>query len=296
MNIEHLKTFQEIIKLGNFSEAAKKLGISQPAVSFQIQKLEQELGIRLIDRSQRAITLTKAGKRLLRFAEAVEGERENLRQDLEQMREDISGDLLIAASTIPGEYLLPTLLAKFKQRHPAVKIQVDVSDSLTVMSRIRDNTYEVGFCGITPEGKDLASFKIAGDEIVLIVFPGHPFAHKEEVSPEELEGEPLIFREATSGTQRSLESLLARGGADIRKWSPQLVLGSTQSVIAAVTAGAGIGFVSNLAIKGSPVKQVRVRGLRLTRDFYGVYRQERAASRLLDEFISFVKTETSYNG
>src|SRR4030043_2124160 len=95
MNIEHLKTFQEIIRLGNFSEAAKKLGISQPAVSFQIQKMEQELGIRLIDRSQRAITRTKAGKRLLRFAEAVEGEREKLKQDLEQMREDISGDLPI---------------------------------------------------------------------------------------------------------------------------------------------------------------------------------------------------------
>ena len=295
MNIEHLKTFQEIVRLGNFSEAAKKLGISQPAVSFQIQKLEQELGIRLIDRSQRAITPTKAGKRLLRFAEAVEGEREKLRQDLEQMREDISGDLLIAASTIPGEYLLPTLLAKFKQRHPAVKIQVDVSDSLTVINRIRDNTYEVGFCGIAPEGKDLASFKTASDEIVLIVFPGHPFAGKEEVSPEELEGEPLIFREATSGTQRNLENLLARGGADIKKWSPQMVLGSTQSVIAAVAAGAGIGFVSNLAIKGSTVKQVRVRGLRLTRDFYCVYRQERVVSRLLEVFINFMQSYEKSN-
>lgn len=290
MNIEHLKTFQEIIRLGSFSEVAKKLGISQPAVSFQVQKLEQELGIRLIDRSQRSITPTKAGKRLLRFAEAVEGEREKLRQDIEQMREDVSGDLQIGASTIPGEYLLPTLLAKFKQQYPAVKIQVDVSDSLTVISRVRDNTYEIGFCGIAPEGKDLESFKIASDEIVLIVFPDHPFARKEEILLEELEGEPLIFREATSGTQRNLESLLARGGVDIKKWTPQLVLGSTQSVIAAVAAGAGIGFVSNLAIKGIQVKQVKVRGLRLTRDFYCVYRQERAVSRLLEVFIDFVRS------
>ncbi|OGN96987.1 MAG: hypothetical protein A2Y89_04765 [Chloroflexi bacterium RBG_13_51_18] len=296
MNIEHLKTFQEIVRLGSFSEVAKELGISQPAVSFQIQKLEQELGIRLIDRSQKVIMLTKAGKRLLNFAESVEGEREKLRQDLEQMREDISGDLLIGASTIPGEYLLPTLLAKFKQRNPAVKIQLDVSDSLTVISRIRDNTYEVGFCGITPEGKDLASFKIAEDEIVPIVFPGHPFANRDEISPQEMEGEPLIFREATSGTQQSLTSLLGRDGTDIKKWKPQLVLGSTQSVISAVAAGAGIGFVSNLAIKGSPVKQVRVRGLRLTRDFYCIYRQERVVSRLLEVFIDFMKTETLQRG
>jgi len=295
MNIEHLKTFREIARLGSFSEVAREMGISQPAVSFQVQKLEQELGIRLIDRSQKTITLTKAGERLLRFAEAVEGEREKLRGDLEQMREDISGDLLIGASTIPGEYLLPKMLAVFKQRHPAVKIQADISDSVTVINRVRDNTYEVGFCGIPPEGKDLAFFKIAGDEIIPIVAPGHPFANRDEVSPEELEGEALIFREATSGTQRSLESLLGRVGIDIKKWAPQLVLGSTRSVIAAVSAGAGIGFVSSLAIKGSGVKSARIKGLRLTRDFYCVYRQERVVSRLLEAFIDFIKTYEKSN-
>jgi DNA-binding transcriptional LysR family regulator len=300
MNIDHLKTFQEIVRLGSFSEAAKKLAISQPAVSFQIQKLEQEFGIRLIDRSQRAITLTKAGRRLLRFAEAVEAEREQLQHDLEQMREEISGDLLIAASTIPGEFLLPPLLAEFKQRHPAVKIQVDASDSLTVISRIRDNTYEVGFCGIAPEGRDLAFFKIASDEIVLIVSPEHPFTRKGEVSPDELEGEPFISREATSGTQRSLESLLLQAGLDIRKWVPNLVLGSSQAVVSAVGVGAGIAFVSNLAIKKgvapAMVRQVRLRGLRLTRDFYCVYRQERVVSRLLEGFINYIQIETSHIG
>jgi DNA-binding transcriptional LysR family regulator len=300
MNIDHLKTFQEIVRLGSFSEVAKKLAISQPAVSFQIQKLEQELGIRLIDRTQRAITLTAAGRRLLRFAEAVGAEREHLQHDLEQMREAISGDLLIAASTIPGEFLLPPLLAGFKQRHPAVKIQVDVSDSLTVISRVRDNTYEVGFCGIAPEGRDLTFFKIASDEIVLIVSPEHPFARKEEVSPDELQGEPLISREATSGTQRSLESLLLKAGLDISKWVPNLVLGSSQAVVSAVAAGAGIAFVSNLAIKEGVapalVRQVRLRGITLSRDFYCVYRQERVVSRLLEVFINYIQIETSHIG
>lgn len=298
MNIDHLKTFQEVIRLGSFSEAARKLAVTQPAVSFQIQKLELELGMRLIDRSQRAITLTAAGRRLLRFAESVEAERVRLQQDLEQMREEISGDLLIAASTIPGEFLLPALLARFKQRHPAVKIQVDISDSLTVIDRVRNNTYEVGFCGTAPEGQDLAFFKVASDEIVLIVFPEHPFARKGEVSPDELEGEPLIFREATSGTQRSLEGRLSRAGLDLKKLAPSLVLGTSQAVVSAVTAGAGIAFVSNLAIKKSLalglVRQVGVRGLQLSRDFYCVYRQERVVSRLLEGFISFVKIEAAH--
>jgi DNA-binding transcriptional LysR family regulator len=297
MNIEYLKTFQEIARLGSFSETAKKMGISQPAVTFQVQKLEQELGVLLIDRSQRNITLTPAGKKLLSFAENIGKEREKLQHDLEQLRDKVSGELLIGASTIPGEYLLPTLLAKFKQRYPAVKIQVDVSDSLTVIGKINDNAYEVGFCGIKPEEKDITSFKIASDEIVLIVFPGHPLAGKRAVAVEELEEEPFIFREKTSGTQRNLENLLGKAGLDIRTWTPHLVLGSTQAVVAAVATGAGIAFVSNLATKQCTIQgvvhQVNVKGLQLKRDFYCVYRQERITTRLLEVFIDFTKSESS---
>jgi DNA-binding transcriptional LysR family regulator len=297
MNLDHLKTFLEVIKLGSFSEVAKKLSISQPAVSFQIQKLEQELGIRLIDRTQRAITLTAAGKRLVRFAESVEGEREHLQHDLEQMREEVSGDLLIAASTIPGEFLLPPLLARFKQMHPAVKVQVAISDSITVINGVHNNAYEIGFCGMAPEGQELESFKVAGDEIVLVVFPEHPFAQRSEVSPTELDGEPLIFREDTSGTQRNLESHLSRAGLDLRKLAPNLILGTTQAVVSAVAAGAGIAFVSNLATKNSLalglIRQVSVSGLKLSRDFYCIYRQERVVSRLLEEFITFIQIEAA---
>ena len=249
MNLENLRTFLEVVRLGSFSEVAKKLAITQPAVSFQIRKLEQELGMRLIDRSRREITLTTAGKRLLSFAESVGEERERLQHDLEKIRDEVSGELLVAASTIPGEFLLPGLLAKFKNIHPGVKVQVDISDSMTVINGIGNNQYEVGFCGITPEGQDLISFKFDEDSIVLIVFPGHPFALRGEVSPGELMGEPFIFREETSGTQRNLENHLVRAGLDIKKLTPNLVLGTTHSVVAAVEEDAGIAFVSNLAIK-----------------------------------------------
>jgi len=299
MNLDYLRTYIELVKLGSFSEVARKLSISQPAVSFQIQKLERELGVRLIDRSQKTITVTAAGRRLLQFAESVEGERQHLKHDLDQLREEVTGDLLIVSSTIPGEFLLPSLLAGFKALHPAVRAQVAVSDSLTVINGVRDNAYEVGFCGIAPEGHDLESLKIAEDEIVLIVFPEHPFAGRSEVFLTELEGEPFIFREGTSGTQRNLETLLSRAGFDLRKWVPHLVLGTTQAVVSAVEARAGIAFVSDLAIKKSLslglVRQIQVKGLRLSRDFHCIYRKGQLGSRLLEEFVAFVQTEASHS-
>ncbi len=293
MNIEYLKTFLEVVKLGSFSEVAKKLSISQPAVSFQIQKLERDLGVRLIDRGQKTITLTEAGKLLHRFAEAVENERVQFMRNLEQ----VTGDIVIAASTIPGEVLLPPILGGFRALHPAVCARVEVSDSLTVITGVQDGSYDVGFCGVKPEARELHYFKMAEDEIVLIVYPEHPFAERKRVSPLELEGEPLIFREETSGTQRNVALLLARAGLDIAKWSPCLVLGTSQSVVTAVESGLGIAFVSNLAIKKSLalglVKQVAVEGIKLKRNFYCIYRKERVVSRLLSEFIDFVQARAS---
>ena len=298
MNLDYLRTYLEVIKTGSFSEVARKLSISQPTVSFQIQKLERDLSVRLIDRSRKTIIMTEAGKRLLRFAEFVEEERARLLDDVEQLREEVVGDLVITASTVPGEFLIPAILSEFKVQHPAVGIRVAVSDSLTVINDVQNGAYEVGFCGAMPEGRDLESFKIAEDEIVLIVFPEHPFANRPEVSPMELVGEPLIFREETSGTQRSVESQLLEAGFNLGQGAPKLILGTTQAIVSAVEEKAGIAFVSSLAIKKSCalglVKVVELEGLRLRRDFFCIYREERIVSRLLGEFVAFVQAGAPY--
>ena len=296
MNIEYLKTYLEVIKLGSFSEVAKRMSISQPAVSFQIQKLERDLGVRLLDRSQKTITLTDAGKRLLRFAETVDREQANLIYDLEQIREEVTGDIIITASTIPGEILILPILGGFKALHPGIGAHVDISDSISVISGVQKGSYDIGFCGIKPEDKELEYFKFAEDEIVLIVFPGHPFALRKRVTLHEIQPEQLIFREVNSGTRQSLITLMAEAGMDIEKWAPSMVLSTHQAVVTAVEEGLGIAFVSNLAIRKSIalglVKQVEVEGLQLRRDFYCIYSKERVVSRLLNEFIAFVQSGT----
>lgn len=301
MNLDHLRTYLKLVKLGSFSAVGKELSISQPAVSFQIQKLERDLGARLINRGQKKITMTEAGKRLLRFARTVDDETSHLLSDLDRLRQEVTGELVIAASTIPSEFLLPPILDEFMSLHPAIRARVTTHDSLTIISGVRDGTYQIGFCGVAPpKHQGLESFKVAQDEIVLIVFPEHPFAQREQVSFAELEEEPLIFREATSGTQKSLETLLSEAGFGLTRLTPHLVLGNTQVIVSSVEARAGIAFVSNLAIKKSLelglVRQLVVDGLKLRRDFYCIYYKGRVVSRLLREFLAFIQMKTSTNG
>lgn len=293
MNTDYLKTFVEVVRLNSFSEAGKCLGISQPAVSFQIQRLERDLMVRLIDRSEKGITLTEAGRSFQRFAESVLGHQEQLLSDLELLREEVAGNLSIAASTIPGEYLVAPILGNFRREHPAVAARIAVFDSGAVMEKVSQGEYDIGFCGSYPEGFPLCCFKMATDELVLAVPPQHPFAQRESVAPIELASEPWLFREETSGTQRSMRKMLLERGMDMEKWAAALVLGSTQAVVSAVEAGLGIAFVSNLAVAKSvalgALKVVPVADLDLKRDFYCVYHEERMVSRLQREFLTFVR-------
>jgi DNA-binding transcriptional LysR family regulator len=252
--------------------------------------------VRLIDRSQKTMAVTKAGKHLLHFAEAVEREHRVLIQNIERLREDVIGELTVGTSTIPGDFILPPILSQFKKLHPAVNIHVKATDSAGVIAAVEYGEYEVGFCGSEPKEQKLEAFKMADDEIVLIVFPEHPFASRQKVSFMEVIDEPLIFREPTSGTQRSLESMLSKAGFDINLIKPALVLGTTEALVYAVEAKSGIAFVSDLAIKKSLalglVKTVKIEGMTMKRDFWCVYRKQRAISRLLEEFIIYVKEAT----
>ncbi len=295
MNLDSLKTFLELAKLGSFSDAAKKLSISQPAVSFQMQKLEHELGVQLLERGQKGVTLTEAGRKVQAFATRIASEQHELMRALDELREKVSGELSLAASTIPGEYILPALLGRFKTLHPDIGIRVSVRESLKVLAALRSGEFDLGFCGIPPEGGEFESFKAGRDEIVLAVHPGHPFASRALLTLPELAAEPLIRRSGDSGTQLNVEAFLSRAGGSPGMFRSSMTLGSTESVVSAVEAGAGIAFVSNLAVKKSAqlglVRVVPVVGLSQERDFWCVCRKGAERTRLVETFIAFVKEE-----
>jgi DNA-binding transcriptional LysR family regulator len=138
---------------------------------------------------------------------------------------------VLAASTIPGEYLLPALLAAFRARYRPLKVEMTISDTADVATKVLADEVDVGVIGSTVKRPGLRLERMVGDEIVLAVPPDHPFAGRERVSVEELRDQPLILREEGSGTQRSVEELLAAAGLSLPKENVALILGSTQSIL-----------------------------------------------------------------
>ncbi|MDY7041177.1 MAG: selenium metabolism-associated LysR family transcriptional regulator [Chloroflexota bacterium] len=295
MQLAYLRTFVEVVQRGSFSAAAQALGISQPAVSQQMRRLEGELGVELLLRGGRGLMgLTASGEVVLNFARSMLAAYDALRAELQRLEAGIAGTLRLAASTTPGEYLVPQLLAAFRAQYPEVDVRVTVSDTADVVQRVMSGECDLGFIGAPVEGPGLVLEWLAADEIVLAVYPGHPFAGRERVSWKSLLAQPLIMREEGSGTRRTVERILTTWGKELPRESVALTLGSTQAVVQAIRDGLGIGFVSAFAITRVPPAErlpvVGIEGLTFTRDLFIVYEESRVARPLLREFVAFART------
>lgn len=295
MDIEDLRSFVEITRRGSFSEAARVLSVSQPAVSRRIRNLERHLGSQLFDRSGSVVTPTRHGLSFLTFAEEVLQDYNSLRQSLTTAAGG-QDTLHIAASTTPGEYLLPDLLATFARRHPEIKASLHVMDSATVAECVEARHCDLGFLGRPPRHNHLSRWQVVEDEIVLAVPAAHPWAGRAEVALAELAGQPFIERTAGSGTRATVAAALQERG---RRLPPRLVVMETDSVqsqMRAIAGGHGIGFVSRLALGHygwDHVAALRLTGLAVRRGLFMIWADHptpaRRARAALDTFVAFVQ-------
>ncbi|MFQ5875009.1 MAG: selenium metabolism-associated LysR family transcriptional regulator [Dehalococcoidia bacterium] len=300
MNLEHLRTYVEIVKRGSFSEAAKHLALSQPAVTHQIQKLERDLGVHLLDRKEGGATMTAAGEEFHRFAQKVLSEEFQLSERLQGLTGEVDGKLELGASTVPGEYILPRLLGDFTRRYPAVEASVQIGGTDAIAEKLMQGECDLAFVGAVVEGRGVQRVKFLDDDIVLIVPTSHPFARRTGISLEELEAEKLITRETGSGTIRSVHQMLSQAGFDGRRWLHAPVFGSTQAIVSAVEARLGVAFVSAFAAQRSIecglISAVRIDGVPLKRDLYITYLEKHLTSKLQQEFLSFALLWASRQG
>ncbi|MBO8127789.1 MAG: LysR family transcriptional regulator [Peptococcaceae bacterium] len=294
MNLSYLETFITVARLQSFSLAAKALNLTQPAVSKHIALLENHYGIKLIDRSSRRVELTEAGETLLRYAQQVVDTLQAAEAKLHSFAIGVRGKLVIGASTIPGHYVMPGLISTYQRRYPHVKTYLEVSGTGHIVARLLEGAISIGAVGAPVEHPHIASQPFAVDEIVLIAPPQYRLAQKTSLEPSDLVGERIVWREKTSGTRQVVETKLAEAGINPRDLQNAGEFGSTEAVVAAVSAGAGMSFVSRYAAERAArdgrVQIVPLENVSLERPLYLIYPRERLLSPPAQAFLNFVQS------
>ena len=293
MEFETLESFVAVVRSGNFTKAARERHLTQPCVSRHVQRLERELGLQLLERRRGGVALTNAGRQLLEYAEESVEHKRRFLANLRSEALPLSGELRIAASTSPGEFLVPGLVAGFTSLHPQVHSQVFVADSAEVIQELRERRWDLGFIGTRFPSRGLVYEEVAQDEVVLAVPPTHPFARRTEVALAELEGQRFLEREGGSGTLSSFRSALAYRGLPFPRYQVVMVLNSTQAMLSAVGSGYGLGLVSAWALEHrspSEIVKVRIRELPKSRPLYMV-RERRQLPAVATSFAEWVKAQ-----
>jgi DNA-binding transcriptional LysR family regulator len=244
VNVTQLRAFVSVVDLGSFSEAARQSGVSQPAVTMQIKALESDVGVTLLDRRYHRVELTQAGQALLPYARNVLAELAHAREDISALSELTTGRLTIAASTTPGEYVIPRVLGDFLKLYPQVQVEISVQDTAEAVAAVAGGRADFGVCGAADTSSKVDFEELGCDELFVICSPSHPLAAREAVPFADLAEEDWVMREPGSGTGQVARSVLLHQGIDPDELRVLVELGSGVAIVSAVEGGLGVAMVS----------------------------------------------------
>ena len=295
MTLRQLEVLLAVARERSFSRAAKKIHSSQPTLSEHVGELERELGKKLLYRRGREVTLTEAGRVFAEYAGAALAAVDGARQAVAELDGLAHGSLLIGASTTPGIYVMPGVIATFRQRYPGVELTLRIANSQVIEDRVKERELDLGVVGghaIGPGEECLAAGLL--DELVVIVPPGHAWAKRRDIRPAELAGQPLLVREEGSATRRVTERALQQAGV---RYRVAMELDHTEAIKQAVLAGLGVAFVSTYAVRGEiatgRLRAVRLRGLRVRRHFHVLHHEARRVTASARAFMAVLAGEAS---
>lgn len=266
--------------------------MTQPAVTFQVKQLEEELNVRLFDRGNGRISLTPAGELAFDYAERILALSGELETRLAEMTGQMRGLLLLGACSTVAEFTLAPLLAEFNALHPQVQLRLSVASSETIENRVAEQALDLGLIEGALRSASLQSEVCGSDEVLVACTPDYPLAGCTEIEPAALLDYEYISREAGSGAREIAESALRAAGVDITRLKTLMELGSPQALKGVVATG--IGFA--LLTRGSMARELQEGSLlavplkpRLMRSVSLVYPKDRFRSRLLNHFIEFLR-------
>lgn len=302
MNLRYLHTFEIVAASPSLTGAAQRLGLTQSAVSLQLQKLEAEFGAQLVERSHQPLRLTAAGEELLARARSLLGGFESAVDAVQRVATDVAGTLRLTASSTPGEHLVPAILADFLEQYPRARADLVVTDTEGAYALVVAGRASFGFVGARRDDLGLTHEVLARDEVILVgpPSPRSPRGDAGSVAIEDLVSLPLVVREEGSGTLAALGQGLRTAGAQAVGSGVRLVAGSATAQLNAVRAGAGYAFVSRRAaadrLKAGSVREVAVIGLHLVRDIYVAYDAGRIAGALRCTFLEYLRLRMEGDG
>jgi DNA-binding transcriptional LysR family regulator len=293
MTLRQLEVFLAVAREKSFSLAAKKIHSSQPTLSEHISELESELGKQLFFRRgrRRLVSVTEAGRVFEQFAERAVSAVEGARQALAELDGLTHGSLLIGASTTPGLYVLPRIIAAYRTRYPGVDVKLQIANSQTIEGRVRERALDLGVVG-GHELKPGEECLTAGmrDELVLITSSEHAWARRREIAPDLLVDQPLLMREEGSATRSVTERTLQRARVPFRV---EMELDHTEAIKQGVMAGLGVAFVSVYAVQGEVaagrLHALRLRGVLVQRHFHVIHHEARRVTASARAFMELLE-------
>jgi DNA-binding transcriptional LysR family regulator len=293
MEDHKLRVFCTVAETKSFSKTSEIIHLTQPAVSLQIQALEELYETKLFDRSSSSVTLTPSGDILYKYAKEILSVYAKADKDIGEITGLIKGSISIGASTTMGNYLLPSVICEFKKQYPKMKIHLLVGNTKRVVELLNAGNIDMGLVeGETTKYKIITE-KLLTDELVLIIPSQHPWSKKREVSMLEIMKEPLIFREEGSGTRQVIEKNLSKRGISTQSMKISTVLGSTEAIKDAVENGVGVAIVSKWAVRREnrygAIKTVKFKEGKMIRDLSLIFNRNAITSYATEEFIAFVR-------
>jgi DNA-binding transcriptional LysR family regulator len=291
MTFRQLEAFLAVARERSFGRAARRIHLSQPTLSGHIQELERELGKTLFVRRRRDIALTEAGRVFEPHAARVSGALDDARQAVADLDGLGGGSLVVGASTTPGIYVLPRVVAEFQRRYPRIELALHIANSGAIEQWVRADELDLGVVGghvLGPGERCVAAGLV--DELVLITAARHRWARRGRVSRHDLPGERLLVREPGSATRQVMERALQQAGITM---AGALELNHTEAIKQYVMAGLGVAFVSGYAVRtevrARQLAAVRVPGLRIRRHFHVIHAERRTLAASGRAFLSVLE-------
>ncbi len=277
----------------SFSEAAEELFLTQPAVTFQIKKLEDHFGIPLFYREKNRISLTEAGETLFQEAKKILSCYEEAERAIGEISGIVQGRIVVGASTTMGEYILPQILGDFETRYPDVETLLEIGNSDRILNGVLSRYLDVGILAEEVKNRELHQEKIIEDELVLIASPKHPLSKQKKIVLQDLEDQRFIARERGSGTRKEIELHLEKAGINAQRLRTTMWLGSSEAVKGAVEAGLGISILSRWAIQKElrlgTLHELAIQGVRIVRDFKLIHYKGKRFSHQMGVFVKFLQ-------